>query len=258
MFYKLKPFTSAETFSISYKDPLKVPVQIEISKDTIYMTVHVEFDPVFLEPIDRTDTKDALLKSKPEGYTYADAFVEGIHAQWAKSYVFEGSKKPVYVKMNVIRKDDPEASYDPKQRFFKVRHTNVSSTSFVTSPVWRMGWGFLLTGCPEAAMINWSLKNPGTINMNSYGRVSSFQTVAAHEFGHVLGIGDAYGAHYRCFYEAPGTEDYMMNSNCSVNPRELEMVLRAHETGKMQYFPYKVSIPRFFKKTLGSIKKNKK
>ena len=121
MFYKLKPFTSAETFSISYKEPLKVPVQIEISKDTIYMTVHVEFDPVFLEPIDRTDTKDALLKSKPEGYSYADAFVEGIRAQWAKSYVFEGSKKPVYVKMNVIRKDDPEASYDPKQRFFKVR-----------------------------------------------------------------------------------------------------------------------------------------
>ncbi|SMC39875.1 hypothetical protein SAMN06296952_0994 [Oscillospiraceae bacterium] len=255
MFYKLKPFVSSSTFSISYKDPLKVPVQIEISKDTIYMTVHVEFDPVYLLPIDRTDTKDVLLKSKPEGYTYADAFVEGIKSHWAKHYIFEGTRTPVVVKMNVIRKDDPDAVFDPGQRFFLVRHTNVSKTSFVTSPVWRMGWGFLLTGCPEAAMINWSLTHPGTINMNDYSRISSFMSVASHEFGHVLGVGDAYGAHYRCFYEAPGTETYIMNNSGSVNPRELEMVLRAHETGKMQYFPYKVSIPRFLRNTLGKLKK---
>ncbi|MCQ2504266.1 MAG: hypothetical protein MJ103_03430 [Saccharofermentans sp.] len=255
MFYKLKPYTSDKTFAISYKEPLKVPVRINVSKDTIYMTVHVEFDPFFLEPIDRTDSKDALLKSKPEGYSLADAFVEGIRNQWAKTYVFEGSSKPVVVKMNIIRKDDKDAEYDSAQRFFKVRHTNMSSTSFVTSPVWRMGWGFLITGCPEAAMINWSLKNPGTINMNSYSRISVFQSVSAHEFGHVLGIGDAYGAHYRCFFEAPGTEDYMMNSNRCVNPRELEMVLRAHETGRMQYFPYRVSIPRFFKNVFGSVNK---
>ncbi len=71
--------------------------------------------------------------------------------------------------------------------------------------------------------------------------------VSAHEFGHILGLGDAYAAHYRFFYEAPGTRDYMMNHNTAVSPEEAAMVRRAQETGKMQYFPIKFSAKRFIK-----------
>lgn len=65
----------------------------------------------------------------------------------------------------------------------------------------------------------------------------SYQQICAHEFGHILGLGDAYGANYRFFYEAPCTGNYMMCHNRTVQPEELEMVLRAHLTNRMQYFP---------------------
>ena len=71
--------------------------------------------------------------------------------------------------------------------------------------------------------------------------------MAAHEFGHVLGLGDAYAANYRFYYEAPGTKNYMMNRNVRVSEEEVQMVLKAHKTGKMQYFPMEVSLKRFFK-----------
>ncbi|SEW36517.1 hypothetical protein SAMN05216413_2472 [Ruminococcaceae bacterium KH2T8] len=246
MFYKLKPFADS-VFNIAYKRPESVPVRIDVSDKVITITGYVEFDPKLLVPFKKSEKiNDALLSSKPEGYTYADAAIEGICENWGKSYLFEGATEPVKVNVNLIRKDDPDAVIPEGQRFFKVRHTNISGTSFVTSPIWRMGWGFFLTGCPEAAMINWSPRHPGTINMNDYGRLSSFKQVVAHEFGHVLGLGDAYDAHYRFYYEAPGTDSYIMNNNSSVNAREVEMALRAHETGKMQYFPYKISLRKYF------------
>ena len=219
MFYKLKPFADS-VFNIVYKRPESVPVRIDVSDKVITITGYVEFDPKLLVPFKKSEKiNDALLSSKPEGYTYADAAIEGICENWGKSYLFEGATEPVKVNVNLIRKDDPDAVIPEGQRFFKVRHTNISGTSFVTSPIWRMGWGFFLTGCPEAAMINWSPRHPGTINMNDYGRF---------------------------YYEAPGTDSYIMNNNSSVNAREVEMALRAHETGKMQYFPYKISLRKYF------------
>jgi hypothetical protein len=246
MFYKLKPYASS-VFNIIYRKPASIPVRIDLSDKHIKITGYVEFDKALLVPFKRTsEHSDSLLNTKPENYTYADAAIEGITENWSGSYLFEGADEPVEVEVELIRKEDPEATIPEGQRFFRIRHTNLSGTSFVTSPVWRMGWGFLKTGCPEAAMLNWSLRSPGTINMNDYGRLSSFKRVAAHEFGHILGLGDAYGAHYRFFYEFPGTERYMMNANTEVQPREIEMVLRAHETGKMQYFPFKFSAGLYF------------
>lgn len=246
MFYKHKPFVGSR-FDIRYKKPLSVPVRIDIDEDIIRITGYVEFDPALLVPFKRDpDQRDTLLSALPESYTYADAVVDGITEYWGGSYLFEGAKMPVNVLVDLIRKDDPHAVIPEGQRSFRVRHTNLSATSFVTSPVWRMGWGVFTTGCPEAAMLNWSPKYPGTINLNDYSRLSWFKRVAAHEFGHILGLGDAYGAHYRFFYEYPGTDSYMMNANRQVQPREIEMALRAHETGKMQYFPYRFSFKRYF------------
>ncbi len=59
----------------------------------------------------------------------------------------------------------------------------------------------------------------------------------AHEFGHILGLGDAYDAFYRFFYSAPGTDSYMMRFNRKVAPEEILMCMKAHRTGRMQYFP---------------------
>ena len=61
--------------------------------------------------------------------------------------------------------------------------------------------------------------------------------MAAHEAGHLFGLGDAYGAIYRYYYAAPGTSDFMMHSNRQVQAKEITMLLEAHMIGKMQFFP---------------------
>ena len=83
--------------------------------------------------------------------------------------------------------------------------------------------------------------------MKKYKNLYRFEQVAAHEFGHVLGLGDAYDAHYRFFYQLPNVSSYMMCYNRKVQDQEVEMLLRAHLTRRMQYFPYKFRPGTFFK-----------
>jgi len=51
----------------------------------------------------------------------------------------------------------------------------------------------------EKVLDNWTIKNPGQVWLYDA------EKDAAHEFGHLLGLGDAYGANYRFFSEAPNT-----------------------------------------------------
>jgi hypothetical protein len=71
--------------------------------------------------------------------------------------------------------------------------------------------------------------------------------IAAHEAGHLFGIGDAYAAIYRFYDAAPGTAHYMMHSNYAVQPEEGLMMLRAHVSGRMQFFPRSFNWHRFRK-----------
>lgn len=189
-----------------------LPVTVDGDKITAY----IEFHPLLLN------------KAKDSDLTYADMCEEGIKKYWT-----EGGFEVKLIKVN---KGD-------KRPHIKILPANVSKTSYVMSPWWRWIWGLFTTFHPEVFMLNWSPRNPGNIHLNlkTYSTSKWFMRVSAHEFGHVLGLGDAYNAPYRFFYEAPGTEDYMMNHNRHVSPVEAQMVKRAHETGRMQYFPMKFS-----------------
>ncbi len=264
MFYKPVQLIATgdltKRYNICYRNPLRVPVQLVIEKDSITIRAYIAPHRSMLVPYRAKDgstdgTGDRklrkILESMPDPgtpYTFMDAALDGIRECWGKEYTLKGVDHPVKVNVEFIRKDDPEAEYGKRQKFFGIKQSGMSSTSFVASSPWRWGWGFLRTGCPEAAMINWSLRSPGKIHMNYYSSLNNYMHTVSHEFGHILGIGDAYDAHYRCYYEAPGTRDFMMNSNSSVHSQELEMVLRAHMTGKMQFFPFKISLKRFFKR----------
>ena len=269
MFYKpVTPLTTddlRERYPIRYRKPLKTPVQIIVGKNGITVRGYIAPHKSMLRPYaTKEGKKDLSLRRRLElfdnehshdgdkasapVYTFADAAIEGIMECWGKEYELEGLNFKVPVRVELIRKDGDPSLYDRHQRFFGIKMVRLSMTSFVSSSPWRWFWGFFKTGCPESMMINWSITSPGTIHLKEYYSLRSFKHVAAHEFGHVLGIGDAYDAHYRCFYEAPGTELFMMNRNASVDPQELEMVLRAHTTKRMQFFPFKISVKRFFKR----------
>lgn len=101
----------------------------------------------------------------------------------------------------------------------------------------RRFWGFFRTGQIESIGLNWSPRFPGYITIPGNTKISRLPQVAAHEAGHLFGLGDAYDAWYRFFHAAPGTDRFMMRHNACVQPLEIAMLLRAHTSGKMSYFP---------------------
>lgn len=197
----------------------KRPLPVTVDDNRI--TVYAEFHPLL------------LAKAKDCGLTYADICENGIKKYWT-----EGGFEVDFIRVD---KDD-------KRPHIKILPAKMTGTSYVMSRWWRWCWGLFLTIHPEAFMLNWSPRHPGNIHLNlkTYSGPKWFMRVSAHEFGHILGLGDAYGAPYRYFYEAPGTEDYMMNHNRQVSPVEAEMVKKAHKTGRMQYFPMKFKLKLVF------------
>ncbi len=249
-------------YPIKYRHPNKVPVQVSITDHTVEIKAFIDFAPELLAPYKnlKNDKPDPFLLSKGENFTFADAICEGINKNWSGEYCFpwyayeKESKFKVIV--NIIRKDDPESDYDPKQRFARIRFAPFfSPSSFVVSGAWRWFWGIFYSGSLESFSLNWNPRFPGTIYLKPYKHLTRFEQVAAHEFGHLLGIGDAYDAPYRFFYQLDGVSSYMMCYNRKVQNEELEMVLRAHLTKRMQYFPYKVRPGVFFKGLLDHFKK---
>jgi len=208
----------------------RYPVTVTDDEIVCYAAFHESFDRLF----------------EGEDKTYADIFTEGVKKHWGEAGF----------KVSIIR-----VGPDDKRPHIKVLPAKLTNTSYVMSRWWRWGWGlFTHAFHPESFMLNWSKRNPGNIHMNLRNNFSvpRFMRVSAHEFGHVLGLGDAYAAHYRFYFEAPGTEDYMMNRNVKVSQREKEMVYAAQRTGRMQYFPMKISPRTYFKGISENIKKKRK
>lgn len=115
----------------------------------------------------------------------------------------------------------------------------------VNSGFFRRFWGIFRSGTVISLGFNWSPRFPGRIFLPTRYMPSLLRKVAAHEFGHCMGLGDAYAAWYRCYEEAPGSRSYLMNSNGRVSAEELRMLLAARVSEKMVHFPFRCSWQKF-------------
>ncbi|HOO60807.1 MAG TPA: hypothetical protein PKV44_00050 [Bacillota bacterium] len=260
--------TLEKRYPIKYRYPALVPVQFIIHGNTLKIRIFVRYSENMFQFFPGTTI------------TYADIAEAGIRRNWMGKYPFPWIEDDGYERSRVhahyrvlteetdisyspdirpdapsvratlefIRYQSPEAiNYFPEQRFIRVSmRTSRFSSAEVTSPLWRWVWGFFRSGQWEALNFNWSRKHPGRVHLSKRDDRQTFQQQCAHEFGHIVGIGDAYAANYRYFYEAPNTTDFMMNNNKRVHPQEIEMALYAHATNKMQYFPKRFSWKSFW------------
>lgn len=116
----------------------------------------------------------------------------------------------------------------------------------VASMLPRRLWGILRTGRILSMGWNWSPAFPGYVTLPA-GRGRALSHLAAHEFGHILGLDDAYAAWYRLYDAFPDSQAYMMNSNREVQAQELAMALAAARSGRMQAFPFHWNRQQFFR-----------
>lgn len=111
--------------------------------------------------------------------------------------------------------------------------------SHVASGFFRRFWGIFIYRRLVSIGYNWSKNYPGYSVIKQYNNIHILHSIAAHEFGHLFGIGDAYAVWYRFYYPAPKTENYMMHYNKKVNPQEIAMLIQAFSTNRIQFFPIK-------------------
>lgn len=185
----------------------------------------------------------ALRKEPPDaaGRSYAELICEGVSKAWSGTYHFKTAHQPEEIIIRVLIHKAPVRK--PVKVCVRPLHLR---SAYVISPFYRRIWGFFKTLQIESFGLNWTPEHPGKIVMLPFRPSSVVRRVAAHEMGHILGIGDAYGAFYRFYCEAPGTQDYMMHSNRQVQPEEIDMMFKAHQSGRMQFFPKTWKSSRFF------------
>lgn len=117
--------------------------------------------------------------------------------------------------------------------------------SHVQSSFLRRGWGFFRDGRLISLGFNWHYRWPGLIRLAGSRPAQTFKREAAHEFGHTMGLSDAYAAWYRSYEAYPGSENYLMHSNRELSPEEIRMMFQAQASGHLQHFPYKWSWKKF-------------
>ena len=230
----------SDLFDIRYRHPERTPIQLKIDGNTLVIDCCFRYN------------RKALRLLPGSALTAADIVEAGIRRAWSGSYRLdlpglqetvetdEGEPASNLVRVRVV------IHRDGRRRPARITlQTLLVMPAHVISPLHRRIWGVFKTGQLESLGTNWSLENPGRMVLPQDLTIQQMRNIAAHEAGHLFGLGDAYGAIYRFYDAVPGKEAYMMYSNQRVHPEEITMLLNAHQSGRMQFFPKKWNGRRF-------------
>lgn len=240
------------------------PVKVEREVNDVNITAYINF------------TGNYANKTFDSGHTYSEVAAVSIAAEWSGSFAIYG--QTVKVKTRVYSDSySPNHILNPvrcssEQRFLSVKieggtivskimrsHEKLNLSGILRNNETISGWSIAKSSSP---IVLYTTENFQGIKPYRPISRSSFAQLAAHEFGHALGLGDAYNAGYRggsrpwsldgCF--APRTytikdnkgdsvtvtvpDNDMMIYNGKVSDNDMRMVLEAYETGKQQFFPW--------------------
>jgi hypothetical protein len=205
-------------------------------------------------------TGDAMEIFPGTNKTYADV-VEGILNHW-DNLAFVGTNYDFGVGTNITVNTTITRKYNTPQdglvRYFEVHVDNDEAGVLGITKIPIIGIEIdRQVSNMKSGKGGWSVSNPGKITIyKAYNddpdyTYNQYGGVAAHEFGHILGIGDAYGyppgatpelmAKYDNRPEAPLSplevpSGDIMRSNRFVTANDIEMVWEAWKTNKWQYF----------------------
>ena len=201
----------SDCFNIHYRHPAKTPIQLSICANRLTIDCRFHYNRRALRP----DPKTSAI--------FADMIEAGIIQRWSGLYPLPlpGQEETVEVQVAISR------ARDRRSVPIRLRRLLVMP-AHVISPFYRRFWGFFKTGHLESIGTNWSLQQPGCMVLPFGLSSGQLQSIAAHEAGHLFGLGDAYAAIYRFYDAAPDTGHYMMHSNQAVQPAEIMMLLQAH------------------------------
>lgn len=227
------------------------PVKLERTGDKVAITALINFKGNY------------AAKEIETGRTYAEAAAASIETKWSGDFLVYGRK------INVVTR--VLSSIPGGQRFLTIKIIGGTIASKIMRSHERLSLAGILKN--DETITSWSVAKSSSpiviyVTENFQGKrpyelmdKSSFEGLVAHEFGHALGLGDAYNAGYRggrfpwtydgCYapanYEVSDESgktftvtvpnDDIMIYNGRVSDNDMRMVLKAYETGVQQLFP---------------------
>jgi hypothetical protein len=210
------------TQSSGYEDCLSwqnAPVKVIRTGDEIKITAYVTFygPEANSNFIDHTRNPEKTLIT-----TYSQAIIEGIEKYWSGNYVING--KTVSLTTDVIEVDKSIGAHSSIDFWIENEDNGVCMT---------IGTGNL-----------WSITAFRYVVMyrgyeNDQYTLDSYMRTAAHEFGHVLGVDDAYGSGIRPESTTVNDDDMMAHEYSAVSPLsawDVAMVMQAYTTNSWQYW----------------------
>ena len=173
------------------------------------------------------------------GVTYAEAVIKGIEKYWSSPNIgasikwdFEG--KPITVNTSVIQRGS--AGLHSSQRFVTfVIDSAPTDKDNVMSSGYYGNWNVAGTGAGRKEV---------SLYTAYFTDEDEFMRTVGHEFGHVVGVGDAYILGDAFSTTEVPIEDFMRYANKThlstnlpyVTANNIEMMWEAYRTGKWQYY----------------------